>query len=113
MRVRWQFAASLVGLATLLHLPSFLRPLMDIDEGSYAGIACRLVDGGTIYRDGVENKFPAIYYIYQGIFEVFGRYNMLAVHVAVTLVAIATALFVGGIARRYAGERAGRWAALL
>lgn len=106
--------AFVAGLACLLHVPSFWRPFMDNDELSYAGIACRLLHGGgRIYHDGVENKFPAIYYIYKSVFAVFGRYNMLAIHVAVTLVAIATALVVGDIARRFAGERAGRWAAVL
>jgi 4-amino-4-deoxy-L-arabinose transferase-like glycosyltransferase len=102
----------ITALACLLHAPSFVRPFMDLDESSYAGIACRMLDGGRIYHDGVENKTPAIYYIYKAIFAVFGRYNMIALHVAVTLVAIATALLVGAIARRYAGERAGRWAAV-
>jgi hypothetical protein len=102
----------IVGLAFLLHLPSFFRPFMDLDEGSYAGIACRLLDGGTIYRDGVENKLPAVFYVYKEVFAVFGRYNMLAIHICVTLVAIATALLVASVARRYAGEVAARWAAL-
>jgi hypothetical protein len=106
-------AAKQVGaLAVLLHAPSFFRPFMDLDEGSYAGIACRLLDGGSIYRDGVENKFPAVFYVYKDVFAVFGRYNMLAIHIAVTLTAIATAFLVGAIAKRYAGERAGKFAAL-
>ena len=107
----------IIGLACALHAPSWFRPFMDIDEGSYAGIACRLLDGGTVYRDGVENKFPGIFYVYKAVFAVFGRYNMVAIHAAVTLAAIATALVVGAIARRYAAEnaanRAERWAAAL
>lgn len=103
----------IIGLGCALHAPSWFRPFMDIDEGSYAGIACRLVEGGTVYRDGVENKFPGIFYLYKAVFAVFGRYNMVAIHAAVTLAAIATALVVGSIARRYAGDRAGRWAAAL
>ena len=97
----------------LLHVPSYVRPFMDIDEGSFAAIGCRLLAGGQVYRDGVENKTPAVFYVYKAVFAVFGRYNMLAIHVAVTLAAIATALVVGAIAKRYAGERAGRWAAVL
>ncbi len=86
---------------------------MDIDEASYAGIACRLLEGGAVYRDGVENKVPGIFYIYKAVFALFGRYNMLAIHLAVTTVAIATALVVAALARRCAGERAERWAATL
>ena len=106
-------AGLVAALAAVLHAPSWFRPFMDIDEGSYAGIACRLLDGGTIYRDGVENKLPGMFYLYKAVFAVFGRYNMVAIHAAVTLAAIATALVIGAIARRYAGDRAGRWAAVL
>ncbi|HTR55728.1 MAG TPA: glycosyltransferase family 39 protein [Kofleriaceae bacterium] len=105
-------AGFIAGLAFLLHLPSFLQPFMDLDESSYAGIACRLLDGGTVYRDAVENKFPAVFYVYKEVFAVFGRYNMLAIHVCVTVVAIATALLVAAIAKRYAGPVAARWAAI-
>lgn len=105
-------ASAIVGLALLLHLPSFFRPFMDLDEGSYAGIACRLLQGGAPYRDGVENKFPASFYVYKEVFAVFGRYNMLAIHIFVTLVAIATAFLVAAIAKRYAGAVAARWAAV-
>jgi len=103
----------IAGLAFVLHAPSWFRPFMDIDEGSYAGIACRLLEGGTVYKDGVENKFPGIFYLYKAVFAVAGRYNMVAIHVAVTLAALATALVVGAIARRFAGDRAARWAAAL
>ena len=48
----------LVVLSAILRAPSFFRPLMDIDEGCYAAIAARMVDGGLPYRDGVENKVP-------------------------------------------------------
>jgi 4-amino-4-deoxy-L-arabinose transferase-like glycosyltransferase len=102
----------LIGLAFLLHAPSFFRPFYDSDAGSYAAIACRLLDGGLPYRDGVENKFPLIFYTYKLIFELFGRYNMLAVHVVVTLVAIATAFTCAAIARRLGGERAAFWAGI-
>jgi len=101
------------GLAGLLHAPSFARPFMDIDEGSLAAIACRLLAGGRVYHDGAENKTPGIFYIYKAVFAVFGSYNMVAIHVAVTLAAIATALVIGAIARRYAGDLAGRWTAVL
>ncbi len=75
---------------------------MDIDEGSYAAIGCRLLQGGLPYRDGVENKFPGIFYVYKFIFALFGRYDMVAVHAVTALVSLATALICGAIARRLA-----------
>jgi hypothetical protein len=101
---RW--LAVVAGVTLTLRAPSFFRAIMDIDEGSYAAIACRMLDGGLPYRDGVENKFPAIFYTYWGIFALFGRYNMLAVHLCAAAVALATALVCGAIAHRFAGERA-------
>lgn len=105
-------AGFVTGLAVLLHAPSYFRPFMDIDEGSFAAIGCRLLAGGRVYHDGVENKTPAVFYVYKAVYAVFGRYNMLAIHLAVTLAAVLTAFVVGAIARRYAGDRAARWAAV-
>ena len=78
---------------------------MDIDEGSYAAIACRMLQGGLPYRDeGVENKFPGIFYVYRTIYALFGRYNQAAVHVVTSLVALLTALVCGAIARQIAAD---------
>ncbi|HVY39313.1 MAG TPA: glycosyltransferase family 39 protein [Polyangia bacterium] len=93
--------APLLALAivtAVLRAPSFVYALMDIDEGSYAAIACRMLNGGLPYRDGVENKFPGIFYVYTAVFRLFGRYDMRAVHVAAAAVAFCTALVVRAIA---------------
>jgi hypothetical protein len=99
----------LAALTLALRAPGFFRPIMDIDEGSYAAIACRMLDGGLPYRDGVENKFPGIFYVYRAIFALFGRYNMVAVHAAVGAFALATALVLGAIARRLADSARAAW----
>jgi len=59
---------AVAALTAVLRAPSFVYPIMDIDEGSYAAIACRMLAGGLPYRDGVENKFPAIFYLYTAVF---------------------------------------------
>ncbi len=111
---RWRHPVLLLLFLTLaVRIPSFVRPLMDIDEAEYASIACRMLDGGLPYRDGVEIKFPGTLYLYQGVFALFGRYNMLAVHLVCAAVAFATALACRQIARRLGGEQAGWWAAAL
>ncbi|HSS39818.1 MAG TPA: glycosyltransferase family 39 protein [Polyangia bacterium] len=112
-----------VALVTfVLRAPSFVYPIMDIDEGSYAAIGCRMLSGGLPYRDGVENKFPAIFYVYTAVFRLFGRYDMRAVHVVAALAALGTALVAGAIAATLvrqrnsddtAARRAGWLAALL
>jgi len=103
----------LLLLTLAVRVPSFVRPIMDIDEAEYASVACRMLDGGLPYRDGVEIKFPGILYLYDGVFALFGRYNLRAVHVACALFAFATALVCRQIARRRSGDRAGWWAAVL
>ena len=90
----------LLTLTALLRAPSFFRPLMDIDEGCYAAIAARMLDGGLPYRNGVENKVPGVYYVYYWVFSLFGRYNMVALHVVMALIAFLTALVCGKLARR-------------
>ena len=108
-------------MTLVLRAPSFVYSIMDIDEGSYAAIGCRMLSGGLPYRDGVENKFPAIFYLYTAVFRVFGRYDMRAVHVVAALAALCTALAAGAIAatlvRRRDGDdtaaRRARWLAAL
>ena len=124
-KVNWKrHLAGLLAVAAvtaLLRAPSFVYPIMDIDEGSYAAIACRMLAGGLPYRDGVENKFPAIFYLYTAVFGLFGRYDMRAVHAVAAVAAFATALVAGAIAatlarRRGADElaaRRARWLAAL
>lgn len=111
--MRWRRPLLLLLLTMAMRVPSFIRPIMDIDEAEYASIACRMLDGGLPYRDGVEIKFPGTLYMYRWIFMLFGRYNMLAVHIVCALCTFATALICCRIARRLSGEQAGWWAAAL
>jgi hypothetical protein len=95
---------TLTTVTVLLRAPSLVYPIMDIDEGSYAAIASRMLAGGLPYRDGVENKFPAIFYLYAAVFRIAGRYEMRAVHAVAALAALATALVVGAIAAHVVRE---------
>jgi 4-amino-4-deoxy-L-arabinose transferase-like glycosyltransferase len=96
---------ALAAVTAVLRAPSFVYPIMDIDEGSLAAIACRMLTGGLPYRDGVENKFPAIFYLYTLVFRLFGRYDMRAVHAFAALAAFGTALAAGAIAAHLARAR--------
>jgi hypothetical protein len=101
-------------LATLAcRLPSFMRPILDTDEATYASIAALMNAGGRLYGDGgVDNKFPGIFWIYAGTFDLFGRYAMQAVHAVALGFVVATGFVLAGIARRLASRRAGWLAAL-
>jgi hypothetical protein len=113
VRSRWLPVVALAA-TVFCRVPSFVRPVMDPDETTFASIAALMNAGGRLYADGgVDNKFPAIYWTYAATFRVFGRYAMGAVHAVELLVVIATALLLGWCARRMSqSERAG-WLAVL
>lgn len=101
------------GIITLLHAPSFGRPLLDSDEAIYASIAALANAGGRLYAEGgVDNKFPGIYLTYAAVFRLFGPYAMTAVHALALLVILATSLVLSRIARRV-GATWGAWVAAL
>jgi 4-amino-4-deoxy-L-arabinose transferase-like glycosyltransferase len=98
----------------VVHLPSFFHQLLDGDEAVYGSIAVLMDGGGRLYADGgVDNKPPGIYWVYAATFDVFGRYQMTAIHVIGLLVVAATCVLLFVIARDLAGPRAGLLAALL
>src|SRR5438270_2432548 len=87
---------------------------MDGDEAVYGAIAALMNQGGRLYADGgVDNKPPGVYWLYAATFEVFGRYQMTAIH-AVELVAIvATCAVLVAIGWTISCRRAGMVAAVL
>jgi hypothetical protein len=110
-RAAW---VALAGAAVLVgHVPSFVHRLMDGDEAIYGSVAVLMNGGAPLYAaGGVDNKPPGIFWVYAGTFEMFGRYQMTAVHAVALLVVFATCglLFVIGLS--LAGPRAGLLAAL-
>src|SRR5229473_8586539 len=98
----------------LAHVPSFFHRLLDGDEAIYASIAALMNGGARLYAEGgVDNKPPGIFWTYAAIFDVFGRYQMTAVHAIGFLAVAATCVVLFVIARDLAGTRAGLLAALL
>jgi 4-amino-4-deoxy-L-arabinose transferase-like glycosyltransferase len=105
---------ALVALVVLIaHLPSFVHRLMDGDEAVYGSIAALMnTDGGLYAEGGVDNKPPAIFWMYALTFRLFGTYQMTAVHAVALLAVAATCVLIFLIARELAGDRAGLLAAL-
>jgi hypothetical protein len=97
-----------------VHLPSFFHQLMDGDEAVYGSIAALMDGGARLYADGgVDNKPPGIFWTYAAIYDLFGRYQMTAVHAVGFMVVAATCIVLFVIARDLAGARAGLLAAVL
>src|SRR3989440_12247203 len=75
-------AAAIVLLTVATRLPSLVHPQAIDDEAVYSVVANEIVDGGRPYVDAVERKPPLLFWTYAAIFEVAGKYNWKALHVA-------------------------------
>lgn len=103
----------LIGIGILLfRLPLAAVPFFNVDEGIGAVVANSLLDGGVYYRDSIDQRGPVAYYVYALIFLVFGRNNMLAVHVSLTALVLLLTYLIYRIGASLWGRRAGCWAAL-
>lgn len=113
-RQSWLWTAIATAGVIVLHAPSFVHRLMDGDEAVYGAIATLMNQGGRLYAEGgVDNKPPGIYWLYAATFEVFGRYQMTAIH-AIELIAVgATCALLVAVGWAMACRRAGILAAVL
>jgi 4-amino-4-deoxy-L-arabinose transferase-like glycosyltransferase len=117
--VRYQAAARLPAMAILasvavliVHLPAFAHRLLDGDEAVYGSIAALMNQGGTLYGDGgVDNKPPGIFWTYAITFDLFGTFQMTAVHLVALAIMAATCVLLFVIGRSVSGPRAGLLAA--
>src|SRR2546427_12745143 len=104
---------ALAGFAIVVaHLPQFLHRLLDGDEAIYGSIAVLMNLGGALYGDGgVDNKPPGIFWTYAATFDLFGTYQMTAVHLVALVVVAATCVVLFLVGRSISSPRAGLLAA--
>jgi len=100
----------ILALQLLLRFP-FLAEPMEGDEGAYAYIAQGLLMGEVPYRDTFDHKPPGIYFIYAGIFRLFGE-SLTALRGFSALYSLATALAVFWFASLLLGVPGGLLSAL-
>jgi hypothetical protein len=105
------FLALMLG-SVALRWPVLDRQIWNLDEGSTTTLAELVLDGQLLFRDGADNRTPLVPYVKAAILAVSGHWNMRAIHVAVALMAGATAVLVWQIGRRLGRESAGVFAAL-
>ncbi|GHH36899.1 glycosyltransferase family 39 protein [Streptomyces candidus] len=98
---------TLLVLATLTRLPSFLHPLWNPDEGFLATQARRLAAGGVLYDTVVDRKPPFLPWLYEAAFVLFGDATLVPLKVLAVLAVFATAALLASLARRRWGDRAG------
>ncbi|HLP03538.1 MAG TPA: glycosyltransferase family 39 protein [Opitutaceae bacterium] len=103
--------AALLGWVLLLRWPSFSATLWNVDEAIHAAVARTLLDGGTLYRDAIDQRTPVTYWLVAGVFAIFGDNNLFALRLALAGLIAATAFILFLLARRARGTAAGLWAA--
>jgi 4-amino-4-deoxy-L-arabinose transferase-like glycosyltransferase len=112
IRKIWRPALFVLGVILVLRLPAFWTPILDVDESQFAGFADWLLAGGKPYLSSLDTKPLGIYWFYAAIFWLFGRNNMIAVHIVTALWVWLTAMACYLIASELFSRRAGFWAAL-
>lgn len=107
-----KFWIGLFVLSLVLRATTLYTDFLDIDETQFAGFAHVLMNGGLPYVDSLDTKPLGIYWFYQLCFELFGRHNMIAVHVVTALLFFCGAFFLSRIFKLFGRSTTGRWAAL-
>ncbi|PIE35294.1 hypothetical protein CSA56_04760 [candidate division KSB3 bacterium] len=102
----------ILGSLFLLRLPSCFIPLWNVDEAVSACIANVIVDGGIPYRDAIDHRGPVTYYAYALIFNIFGKNNMPAVHIALSGLLLCVSVVIYACGTYVANKRAGLLTAL-
>lgn len=112
--LRWVCAVVLLtalSVFVLVRVPLVSVPL-ERDEGEYAYIAQRLLEGEVPYRDAFDQKPPATFFAYAAAFSLFGP-SIEGIHLFLHAWTAATALALFGCVRRREGPLAAAFAVLL
>lgn len=90
----------------------FLSVPLERDEGEYAYIAQRMLEGEVPYRDAFDQKPPGVFVAYLLAFAIAGP-TPLGIHLFLALWTAATAAVLYGLVRRLAGGSAAGFALLV
>jgi hypothetical protein len=95
-----------VATTLILRSPGLLEPHHYGDEGIFAAVAQRLLQGHTLYTEAWEDKPPFVYWLYAAVLGAFGP-SMLALRTVAALWVAGGAVAVTLLGRRLAGPNAG------
>ena len=110
-RALWVLIAVTVAVFALLRLPYLSVPL-ERDEGEYAYIAQRIIEGDVPYRDAFDQKPPGVFLAYATAFLVLGQ-SIESIHLLLYLWTAATALVLFFLVRRLCGDWEAGFAGLI
>jgi len=106
----WILLAAAIAFAAL-RAPYLSVPL-ERDEGEYAYVAWRMLEGEVPYRDAFDQKPPGVFLAYLGAFGLLGR-STEAIHLFAHVWAAGTAGLLFLLLRRLAGEVAAAFGVLV
>ena len=93
-----QWTLLVVAAVVVTRLPALFISFFGEDEATYSALGARLAEGAVPYVGAVDHKPPGISILYALVYEVAGRYHLLAVRIALLAAVAATALAIGRIA---------------
>ena len=98
-------AGLFLGVVVWVRLRLLGLPL-ERDEGEYAYMAQQLLQGVLPYTEAHSMKFPGIFFVYAGVLAILGQ-NLVAIHLSLLLVNLATAFLLFLLGRNLLSEPAG------
>lgn len=102
----WVFALVLLGWIAWLRGPSLAIPVWNVDETIHSTVAKVLLDGGTLYRDAIDQRTPVTYYATAAIFSMTDS-SIIALRYFAMLMIVATAWLLGRTVSRVSGFYSG------
>ncbi len=109
--VDWLWLGVAVLLSLALRIPFFRIPML-ADEGGYAYATRGWVNGGDLYGDLWISRPQGIFFVYAGIFDLFGT-GTTAFRFAAWIAIALTVIAVWGFTRMYASPLAANLAAII
>jgi hypothetical protein len=93
-----QWTLLVVAAVVVTRLPGLFVSFFGEDEATYSALGARLAEGAIPYAGAVDHKPPGISLLYGLIYGVAGRYQLVAVRIALMAAVAATALAIGRLA---------------
>lgn len=78
---------------------------VSVDESTYLSIAEILNHGGTLYKDAVDRKPPGLFWLYQLIGQLFGEWNIHAVHGSFFIITLILCFLIYHLCQLLGGSR--------
>ncbi len=111
MKSKWIILGIIAVCALTVRL-TFIHEPLERDEGFYATIGNEILHGGIPYRDAIDLKPPGVFYLYALAISLFGP-TVESIRLFTALYSLGTLAAIYALTSRFAGVRAGLFAAAL